>query len=154
VRDYLAKLSQPILDRIDLHVELEAVNVDDLVWARCSTGQSSGDIYQRVLAARERQLERQGMLNNEISDGFLRAQSKMTDGARLLVTEAVKRIGISARGFNRVLRVAATIADLGGHDSITEEIVAEAVSYRSLDRLANVVHGNIGSMRNPRISAR
>ncbi len=154
VRDYLAKLSQPILDRIDLHVELEAVNVDDLVWARPVTAQTSSDIRQNVLAARERQLVRQGVLNSEISDGDLRAQTKITDGARLLLTEAVKRIGISARGFTRVLRVAVTIADLAAQDCITEEVVAEAVSYRSLDRLASIIHGNSNFLRKSTISAR
>jgi magnesium chelatase family protein len=153
VRDYLAKLSQPILDRIDLHVELEAVNVDDLVWAKAPATHTSRDIRARVFATRERQLQRQGVLNNELPDGLLRSQSKITDGARLLLAEAVKRIGISARGFSRVLRVATTIADLAEQEWVTEETVAEAVSYRSLDRLAAVVHGNAGLMRSSRISA-
>jgi magnesium chelatase family protein len=148
VRDYLAKLSQPILDRIDLHVELEAVNVDDLVWAQPVTTQSSEQIKESVSLAQERQRGRQGVLNSEISDGELRAQVKISDGARMLLTEAVKRIGISARGFSRVLRVAATISDLSGQDLITEDVVAEAVSYRSLDRLASIIHGNTGFLRN------
>jgi magnesium chelatase family protein len=148
VRDYLAKLSQPILDRIDLHVELEAVNVDDLVWAPPVRPQSSEQIREAVLMAQQRQRERQGLLNSEISDGQLRAQVKIADGARMLLTEAVRRIGISARGFSRVLRVAATISDLSGQDLITEDVVAEAVSYRSLDRLASIIHGNSGFLRN------
>jgi magnesium chelatase family protein len=154
VRDYLAKLSQPILDRIDLHVELEAVNVDDLVWAPPVSSQSSERIKESVFIAQERQRERQRVLNSEISDGELRAQVKITDGARMLLTEAVKRIGISARGFSRVLRVAVTIADLAGHDAITEEVVAEAVSYRTLDRLASIIHGSPGFLRNSSSSAR
>ncbi len=141
VRDYLAKLSQPILDRIDLHVELEAVKVDDLVWARRSSSQSSQQIEAAVLGARARQLERQGVLNSELSDGEMQSRLVVSDGARRLLSEAIKRIGISARGYTRVLRVAATIADLAGGGSITEETVAEAVSYRCLDRLANVVYG-------------
>jgi magnesium chelatase family protein len=148
VRDYLAKLSQPILDRIDLHVELEAVNVDDLVWAQPVTTQSSEQIKESVYLAQERQRGRQGVLNSEISDSELRAQVKISDGARMLLTEAVKRIGISARGFSRVLRVAATISDLSGQGLITEDVVAEAVSYRSLDRLASIIHGNTGFLRN------
>ena len=141
VRDYLAKLSQPILDRIDLHVELEAVNVDDLVWSRPATTQDSASLVASVLAARERQIARQGVLNSQLGDGALRTQVSITDGARLLLSDAVRKIGISARGFTRVLRVAATIADLAGQDSITEDVVAEAVSYRSLDRLASIIHG-------------
>jgi magnesium chelatase family protein len=153
VRDYLAKLSQPILDRIDLHVELEAVAIDDLVWAKPVAGASSQHLLNSVLGARERQHARQGVLNSEIADGHLRAHAKITDGARLLLSEAVKRIGISARGFTRVLRVACTIADLSDQDCITEDVVAEAVSYRCLDRLSSVVHGQHRPARNSHISA-
>lgn len=141
VRDYLAKLSQPILDRIDLHVELEAVKVDDLVWARRGISQSSEQMYAAVVSAQARQVERQGVLNSELSDGELHSRISVSDGARRLLSEAIRRIGISARGYSRVLRVASTIADLAGADSVTEEVVAEAVSYRSLDRLSNIVHG-------------
>jgi magnesium chelatase family protein len=153
VRDYLAKLSQPILDRIDLHVELEAVAVDDLVWAKPLAAASSDNLLSSVVAARERQYARQGVLNSEISDGPLRDGAKITDGARLLLTEAVKRIGISARGFTRVLRVACTIADLASQDCITEDVVAEAVSYRSLDRLASIIHGGPRAIRNSPFTA-
>jgi magnesium chelatase family protein len=148
VRDYLAKLSQPILDRIDLHVELEAVSVDDLMWAKPTSGAGAESLLSSVLVARETQLRRQIILNSEVSDGVLRTHAHMTDGARLLLTEAAKRIGISARGFTRVLRVARTIADLANQEAITEEIVAEAVSYRSLDRLQSIVHGTHRILRN------
>lgn len=147
VRDYLARLSQPILDRIDLHVELEAVNVDDLVWSAPAAKKSGVDHLSPVLEARDRQVYRQGVLNSQIGDGALRSQIAITDGARILLTQAVKRIGISARGYTRVLRVARTIADLAGQDTITEDVVAEAVSYRSLDRLASVIHGGAGLAR-------
>ena len=154
VRNYLAKLSQPILDRIDLHVELDAVAVDDLVWAKPSVAVRSSRVTDSVYAARQRQLARQALLNCEISDTTLRSQANITDGARLLLTEAVKRIGISARGFSRILRVARTIADLGEQDVITEETVAEAVSYRCLDRLASIIHGSSRPMiSNNRASA-
>jgi magnesium chelatase family protein len=141
VRDYLAKLSQPILDRIDLHVELEGVNVDELVWSEPLRSKSSEKIVSSVIGARERQLSRQGVLNSEISDGQLRSQVQVTEGARKLLSEAVKRLGISARGFTRVLRVATTIADLSQSATVTEDLVAEAISYRSLDRLASIIHG-------------
>jgi magnesium chelatase family protein len=102
------------------------------------------------MAARERQIARQGTLNSQLGDGALRTRIVITDGARLLLTQAVKKIGISARGYTRVLRIAATIADLAGQDTITEDVVAEAVSYRSLDRLASVVHGSSGYVRGGR----
>jgi magnesium chelatase family protein len=100
-----------------------------------------------VWAARERQISRQGVLNSQLSDGLLRERLSISDGARSLLTEAIRRIGISARGFSRVLRVATTIADLSGRDLIDEEIVAEAVSYRSLDKLASIIHGVMGRAR-------
>ncbi len=149
VREYLSRLSQPILDRIDLHVELEAVAVEDLVWAapRRSTTYTNG-AADSVRAAREIQIERQGVLNSEVSEVWMRTESQISHSARTLLSEAIRRLGMSARGFVRVLRVSRTIADLGGVDEINDEIVAEAVSYRSLERLANVVHnGGVGIQR-------
>jgi magnesium chelatase family protein len=144
VRDYLAKLSQPILDRIDLHVELEAVRVDDLVWSEPVVRRRSSDVRDRVIECQERQIRRQGMLNSEVSDSALRGFIAITDGARSLLGEAIKKMGISARGYTRIVRTACTISDLAGADSISEEAIAEAISYRSLDRLANIVHGPPG----------
>lgn len=140
IRDYLAKLSQPILDRIDLHVELEAVDVGDLVAARSERSGEHASLVESVSEARERQVSRQGVFNNEISDGQIRENSTITEGAKRLLAEAIKRLGMSARGYVRVVRVARTIADLAGRDEITEEMVAEAVSYRSLERLSNLIH--------------
>lgn len=152
VRDYLAKLSQPILDRIDLHVELDAVPVDDLVWNKPAGTSNAARIADTVAKARQRQIQRSGVLNSETSDSVIRGGSNITDGARLLLAEAVKRIGISARGFTRVLRVARTISDIAGEDVITEEAIAEAISYRCLDRLASIIHGTASSVRESRIS--
>ena len=140
IRDYLAKLSQPILDRIDLHVELEAVDVDDLVWTDARQTRSEAIAPAAVFAARDRQIARNGVLNSEVHDATLRTQTRITQGARALLGEAMKRLGMSARGYTRVLRVAITIADLIEQDELNEEIVAEAVSYRSLDRLSNIIH--------------
>lgn len=141
IRDYLAKLSQPILDRIDLHVELESVDVDDLVAAKPERTHTHEILTKAVREARERQMSRYQMLNNEVSDGVIRECTTITDGARDLLSQSVKRLGMSARGYVRVLRVARTIADLEGVDQINEEMIAEAVSYRSLERLSNMVHG-------------
>jgi magnesium chelatase family protein len=149
VREYLARLSQPILDRIDLHVELEAVAVEDLVWASPRpTTTPTTDVEDAVRGARELQIERQGVLNSEVPEVWIRTESRITHSARTLLSEAIRRLGMSARGYVRILRVSRTIADLGGVEEINDEVVAEAVSYRSLERLANVVHsGGVGLVR-------
>ncbi len=142
VRDYLSKLSQPILDRIDLHVELDAVRVDDLVWdAPNVTDNQSDTLIAEIHKARAVQHKRQGALNSELSDVRLKQIVNIQDGARKLLSEMTQRMGLSARGYTRILRVARTIADLTGATGITEEIVAEAVSYRSLERLSSIVFG-------------
>ena len=141
IRDYLAKLSQPILDRIDIHVELEAVEVEDLVMAKPHRTNTHESLALSVRTARDRQMQRYQMLNNEVSDGAIRESTVITESARELLGQAIKKLGMSARGYVRVLRVARTIADLAGVDEINEETIAEAISYRSLDRLSNVIHG-------------
>jgi magnesium chelatase family protein len=140
IRDYLAKISQPILDRIDLHVELEAVDVHDLVSARPRVASGVDERPHQVAHVRNRQLQTFGKLVSEVSDSVIRESIEVTDGAKLLLSEAIKRIGMSARGYVRVLRVARTIADLEERSRIDEEIVAEAISYRTLDRLTNLLH--------------
>jgi magnesium chelatase family protein len=151
VREYLSRLSQPILDRIDLHVELEAVAVEDLVWAaprQSTVGSGDGGAADAVRIARELQIQRQGVLNSEVPEVWIRTESQITHSARTLLSEAIRRLGMSARGYVRVLRVSRTIADLQGLAEINDEVVAEAVSYRSLERLANVVHnGGVGVPR-------
>ena len=128
-----------------MHVELESVEVEDLVTPPVAKTNHHQSLTESVTMARERQIARYGTLNNEVSDGVIRESSTITSGARDLLTQAIKRLGMSARGYVRVLRVARTIADLAQSDQIDEETIAEAISYRSLDRLSNVVHGARGS---------
>jgi magnesium chelatase family protein len=141
VRDYLAKLSQPILDRIDLHVELESVDVRDLMAPRPQVSRSDDARRDHVAYVRDKQTRVFGKLVSEVSDAEIRESIEVTDGARGLLGEAIARIGLSARGYVRILRVARTIADLEGRNSIDEEIVAEAISYRTLDRFHALIHG-------------
>jgi magnesium chelatase family protein len=124
-----------------MHVELESVEVEDLIAPQVTKTHQHESIAEGVRVARERQIARYGTLNNEISDRVIRESATITPGARDLLTQAIKRLGMSARGYVRVLRVARTIADLADSDQIDEETIAEAVSYRSLDRLSNLVHG-------------
>jgi magnesium chelatase family protein len=122
-------------------VELESVEVEDLVMAKPQRTTTHEALALSVRVARDRQMRRCNMLNNEVSDGAIRESTVITDSARELLGQAIKKLGMSARGYVRVLRVARTIADLAGVDEINEETIAEAISYRSLDRLSNVIHG-------------
>jgi magnesium chelatase family protein len=133
---YLARLSRPLLDRIDLHLEIPAVPYAQLVGSAC--GESSASIRDRVIAAREWQAARFAGTNVRINARMSGRQARRwcalpVDGARLLAL-AVSRLGLSARGHDRVLKVARTIADVAGCETIAAEHVSEAVQYRGLDR--------------------
>ena len=133
---YLGRLSQPLLDRIDLHVELPALSAED--YARGDAGETAPRVRVRIAAAREHQHARlRGTAltsNAEMGARQVRRFCALTDeGARLLAA-AMRRLGLSARGHDRVLKVARTIADLAGEDGVAAVHVAEAVQYRGLDR--------------------
>lgn len=133
---YLGRLSRPLLDRIDLQVELPALEAAEFQAA--TTGDRSATIRARVLSARERQRARQAgasaALNARLSLRQLRRVSPLAPEAARLLGAAMTRLGLSARGHDRALRVARTIADLAGVETLGAEHCAEAVQYRSLDR--------------------
>lgn len=133
---YLARVSGPLLDRLDLHVEVAPLELDEL--ASKAKGESSEAIRQRVNAARKRQVDRyQGLgwsCNGEIPSAKLREVCQTDEDAESLLRQAFDRFGLSARSYDRVLRVARTIADLDASDRVTADHVAEAVQYRMLDR--------------------
>jgi magnesium chelatase family protein len=132
---YLGRLSRPLLDRIDLHVELPALSHAEL---GASPGEASAAIRQRVEAARERQRVRlRGMklrVNAELSGRQLRRFCAVPRDAERLLAAATTRLGLSARGHDRVLKVARTIADLDEAEGINAEHCAEALQFRGLDR--------------------
>ena len=130
-------MSGPLIDRIDLHVEVPPVPIDAL--GAATDGEASGPIRQRVHAARQIQTERfreaTGVFANaHMGPAGLRRWCQLSPSVGRLLRDAVGRAGLSARAYDRVLRVARTIADLEGDDAIREEHVAEALQYRVLDR--------------------
>jgi len=128
---YRRKISGPLLDRIDLHVEVPALAASD--FGTGGEGEPSAAVRARVVAARGRQLRRTGdprLTNGSLSGRALRRDGRLADPARRLLERAVDRLGLSARAFHRVVRVALSIADLDASDRISESHVAEALRYR------------------------
>jgi magnesium chelatase family protein len=128
VARYAARLSGPLRDRLDLTVHVAAVPPADLQEAR--PGESSADMRARVLAARARQLERDGRLNARLHGRALRARTALGRSTRAVMARAVAQFALSARGYDRVLRVSRTIADLAGAEGVEPEHLAEALHYR------------------------
>lgn len=137
VQRYLAKISGPLMDRIDLHVEVTPVSFDEL--DRTAGGEASEAIRERVVQARTRQAARfkantTVFCNAQMSGRLVRTCCELDAEGRKLLKMAIERLGLSARAYTRVLKVARTIADLDGHDRILPNHVSEAIQYRSLDR--------------------
>jgi len=136
VERYRSRISGPLLDRIDLHVEVPAVSLEEL---RSRPGERSADVADRVLGARERQRSRFGErtstpINAAMEPEELRLHCRLESDARKLLDTAFERLHLSARAVTRILKVARTIADLAGAEKIAPGHVGEAIQYRSLDR--------------------
>jgi len=134
---YLSRISGPLLDRIDLHIEVEPVPFAAL--AKKQLGESSEHNRNRVTAARSIQKERFSALpsihyNAQMNAKQLRSFCQLDDAGEGLIKTAMNKLGLSARAYDRILKVARTIADLGNTQNIQAEHIAEAIQYRSLDR--------------------
>ena len=136
IQRYRAKVSGPLLDRLDLHIEVPAVPFREL--ATEDRGEASEGIRSRVIAARNIQTQRyqesRTHSNAQLRPGQLRKYCRLDGPGRDLIEQAVTRLGLSARAYMRIIKVARTIADLSGSGGISSAHVAEAVQYRSLDR--------------------
>jgi magnesium chelatase family protein len=131
IQRYLGKISGPLLDRIDLHIEVPAVPYKEL--RDKHNGTSSAEMRDRVKRARELQRQR-GYYNSEIPSAPLRKLCALDESGERTLEMAMRRMGLSARAHDRVLKVARTIADLDGAECVSAKHLAEAVQYRSLDR--------------------
>jgi len=144
INRYRGKISGPLLDRIDLQVQVTPIENHQLLNQQQtshkgqskdeskgeSKGESDQQIQQRICASRERQLKRQGKTNSQLSSEELKTICPLSSEQRHLMDNAITRFGLSTRGFYRVLRVARSIADLAGRDQVTSEDYQEALSYR------------------------
>lgn len=133
---YMNKLSGPLLDRIDIHIEVQKVEFVQLTEKR--KGESSVEIRQRVLNAREKQTERFRNLeinyNSQMGPKEIEQHCALDENSKNLIKTAMEKLNLSARAYDRILKVSRTIADLEASDEILTSHVAEAIQYRSLDR--------------------
>ncbi|MEP3373487.1 MAG: YifB family Mg chelatase-like AAA ATPase [Maribacter dokdonensis] len=134
---YLSKISGPLLDRIDIHIEVTPVPFEKLSEER--KGESSVDIRKRVTVAREIQTKRFNELENvhynaQMNTKQIREYCKLDDKSKALLKNAMERLNLSARAYDRILKVARTIADLAGEQALNGNHISEAIQYRSLDR--------------------
>lgn len=137
IQKYTSKISGPLLDRIDIHIEVPAVKYQDISSNR--VGESSEQIRERVLKAREIQNDRFAGIKNvfknaDMGSKEIRKFCKLDTASQELLKMAMNKLGFSARAHDRILKVARTIADLAGEENIKVEHISEAIQYRSLDR--------------------
>lgn len=125
---YAGRISGPLLDRFDLVVEVPRLTPEEL--ARAPEGEPTAIVRARVLAARERMKARQGRLNSELLGRALRQHAALSPGSEALLQAASRRLALTARSYDRILRVARSIADLAGAEHIQEAHLAEALTYR------------------------
>jgi len=138
VQRYVGRISGPLLDRIDIHIDVPAVKFRELAGDTHPETDSSTTIRNRVIAARERQLKRftsdKIFSNATMTPRMIRRHCRIDNASEQMLEHAMTRVGLSARAYDRILKVSRTIADLEGSEKIQSTHVSEAVGYRSLDR--------------------
>lgn len=131
---YQRRISGPLRDRIDLQIEVPALPRQELLHATQTKSESSAAVRQRVSRAWQRQLDRQGVNNAQLDPRGLQEHCRLSTSSEQLLANAIDRLGLSARAFHRILRVARTVADLDDSARIDDSHLSEAIAYRRLDR--------------------
>lgn len=131
---YQQKISGPLLDRIDLHLEVPPVDIEALQQIKDPHAETSATVRERVAVLRKKQLQRQGCLNSELTSQQILEQVALDEMSQTILKNAVEKMGISARSYHRILRVARTLADMAQVEHVEAMHIAEALGYRSLDR--------------------
>ena len=137
IQRYVGKISGPLMDRIDIHIDVPAVKFNELRGKGAPVGDSSDVIRERVIRAREIQLARfagDGFSNSSMTPKQIRIHCELDQQSEDLLEKAMLRQGLSARAHDRILKVSRTIADLDGSENIQPGHISEAINYRSLDR--------------------
>jgi magnesium chelatase family protein len=137
IQRYMSKISGPLLDRIDIHIEVPAVKYKEL--SSESKGETSAAVRERVIRARNIQLKRfagaKHIFNNaDMGSKEIRTYCKLDSAGSELLKMAMSKLGFSARAYDRILKVSRTIADMEGSENIQSAHLSEAIQYRSLDR--------------------
>lgn len=132
VSRYRQKISGPLLDRFDLHVEVPVIEVSEI--QSSTKGETSAAISKRVSSARQIQRDRSDCVNSRLSGDALESACRLGEPEKQLLAKAMQRLGLSARAYHRVLRVSRTIADLTGEETISAQHLLESLSFRALDR--------------------
>ncbi len=130
VQRYRNKLSGPLLDRIDLYVEVSMIDKKELFSDNSMPSEASHDVQERVCKANELQHFRQGSSNHHLSNKALETHCNLEKNGQALLLSASEKMKLSPRAFHRTLRVSRTIADLNQNDTVNEEHIAEALSFR------------------------
>ncbi|NLF83423.1 MAG: ATP-binding protein, partial [Candidatus Gastranaerophilales bacterium] len=141
IKRYWSRLSGPLLDRIDLQIEVARLSDDELL-GKAATGESSATIRERVVRARNIQIERfkgENIVSNaQMSPKLIKKHCKLDSASEELLKSAIARFNLSARSYDRILKLSRTIADLKDSENIAAQHIAEAIQYRNIDRLVKV----------------
>lgn len=132
VKRYRDKISGPLLDRIDMHVPVRSLRQGEL--HNKTIGDNSSTIRARVEQARQRQMARQGKANHQLTAPELERYCELLPADKVLLEQAIEKLGLSTRAYHRVLKLARTLADMAGREQVTTVDISEALSYRTLDR--------------------